>query len=473
MFCADYDSLERTLASQNTKKVVKLKYQHSTNMRCKPKLVYSILHVLVLVSITIGCTKVRGAKSQPIRTSIEKKQVEQNQETASTLLNEEVQVNEPVTRVPYREVKTPATPAAETLEKYISLLKGKRIGLVVNHTSMVGKVHLVDTLRRLNIQIKAIFAPEHGFRGTADAGEKIKSGLDLQTGLPVISLYGSKKAPSADDLKNIDILVFDIQDVGTRFYTYLSTLYYVLDAASEQNKPVLILDRPNPNGHYTDGPVLAPEQYSFVGVVPVPMVHGCTLGEMANMMQGENWLKSGKKCPLTVITCENYTHKTAYDVPIAPSPNLRTARAIQLYPTLCLFEGTEISVGRGTDTPFELYGSPMSKTEGLSFTPVPKPGAQSPPHLNKKCNGRSLIDIPVNTLRAQAAIDWNVIKTAYANYTEPNQFFLKSNFFDRLSGNQKIRSLIKANATAEQIRDSYKTELNAYNTLRNKYLLYE
>jgi uncharacterized protein YbbC (DUF1343 family) len=397
----------------------------------------------------------------------------QKQKTQKTAQNKPTETQTKATTTLSDQTAQASIPAAELLEKYVHLLKGKRIGMVVNHTSMVKDVHLVDTLRRLGLDIKTIFAPEHGFRGTADAGEKIKSGVDAQTGLPVVSLYGNKKAPNSDDLKNIDIIVFDIQDVGTRFYTYLSTLFFVLKSANQENKETLLLDRPNPNGHYTDGPLLKTDLTSFVGVVPVPIVHGCTLGEMAKMIHGENWTKSEKLCPLTVITCANYTHQTRYAVPIAPSPNLRTTRAILLYPTLCMFEGTEISVGRGTDTPFELYGSPSSKSEGFEFTPQSKPGATAPPHLGKKCFGQSFHEMPLETLYTQAAIDWNVVKSAYQNYAQKDSFFLKTGFFDKLAGNHNIKSLIMENASAETIRASYQTELETYNKLRIKYLLYE
>jgi uncharacterized protein YbbC (DUF1343 family) len=377
-------------------------------------------------------------------------------------------------QVPATEVKHLAAPksAAEILEKYIYLMHGKRLGLVVNQTSMVGSTHLVDTLRSLGCVVEVIFAPEHGFRGTADAGAKIKSGIDANTGLPIISLYGNKKAPSAEDLSNIDMLVFDIQDVGARFYTYLSTLYYVMDAAAKHQKEVLVLDRPNPNGHYVDGPVLEVAQKSFVGVLPIPMVHGCTLGELAKMMVGEAWLPSGSP-KLTVMPCKNYTHQSTWHLEVPPSPNLRTDRAIALYPTLCLFEGTVISVGRGTEHPFEMYGSPLSADGGYVFTPKSTAGASQPLYQNQVCKGRSFDAVSVEHLRANAGIDWQIILDAYQNYPKKEDFFLKTKFFDRLAGSDQIQKAIKKGKSPQEIRALYAKDLETYKRLRNKYLLYE
>jgi uncharacterized protein YbbC (DUF1343 family) len=362
---------------------------------------------------------------------------------------------------------------AERLEKYIPLLKGKRVGLVVNQTSVVGNQHLVDVLRAQSVQIITIFAPEHGFRGTADAGEHIKSGVDKTTGLPVVSLYGAKKVPSATDLEQIDVLVFDIQDVGVRFYTYLSTLYYVLEAANKYKKELIVLDRPNPNGHYIDGPVLEEHLTSFVGVVKVPIVHGCTMGEMAQMIHGENWRDSKNSLKLTVITCENYTHDTPYTIPIPPSPNLRTQRAIYLYPTLCLLEGTDWSVGRGTDTPFEVIGGPTYGDQSFSFMPVSMPGAQSPPHIGGKVYGRDFRGLELDSLRKDAKIDWQIILDAYQKDQRKERFFLRTDFFDKLVGDQTIKGMIKNGASAQQIHEHYQPNLEKYKLMRKKYLIYD
>ncbi len=261
------------------------------------------------------------------------------------------------------------TTGANQTEKYLSLLEGKKIAVVANQTSTIGTVHLVDSLLKLGITIEKVFAPEHGFRGTADAGEKVADGKDKKTGIPILSLYGRKnRKPSPEKLVGIDLVIFDIQDVGARFYTYISTMHYVMEACAENDIPLLILDRPNPNGFYVDGPILNSAQKSFVGMHPVPIVHGMTIGEYAKMINGENWLKNSVQCDLTIIECKNYSHKDKYQLPIAPSPNLPNMESIYLYPSLCLFEGTNVSVGRGTETPFQLFGSPyISKTNLISL----------------------------------------------------------------------------------------------------------
>jgi uncharacterized protein YbbC (DUF1343 family) len=363
-------------------------------------------------------------------------------------------------------------PAAELLEKYIDKLKGKRIGLVINQTSLVGQTHLLDTLRSLGLNIKRIYAPEHGFRGTADAGEHIKTGFDDQSGIPISSLYGASKAPSKQELAQLDLIVFDIQDVGVRFYTYLSTLYYVMDACATHNTPLMVLDRPNPNGHYCDGPVLDLNKKSFVGVVQVPIVHGCTLGELAHMINGEGWLPMHRKAKLSVITCEGYTHSTRYNLPVPPSPNLRSQRAIYLYPSLCLFEGTQICVGRGTETPFEVYGHPKLTQAPYQFKPQPNIGAKSPLFDGQICFGYSLQDEPIADLANATTINWNHLLSAYAAFPDKSNFFLKSGFFDQLVGNTKIKELITNNASELDIRQSYTKELAQYIKLRSKYLLY-
>ncbi|HEY8399691.1 MAG TPA: DUF1343 domain-containing protein, partial [Cytophagaceae bacterium] len=280
---------------------------------------------------------------------------------------------------------------AEQLEQYLSLLKNKNVALVVNQTSVVGKTHLVDTLLSLGIKVRKIFSPEHGFRGDADAGERVNNEIDAKTGLPIVSLYGNNKKPNKESLKDVDIVIFDIQDVGVRFFTYISTMHYIMEACAENNKKVLILDRPNPNGHYVDGPVLDLKHKSFVGMHPIPIVHGLTVGELAMMINGEKWLDSGRTCDLQVIKVKNYDHKKRYSLPVKPSPNLPNDLSIQLYPHLCLFEGTTLSVGRGTEFPFQVVGHPNKAYGTFQFTPKSIPGmAKSPLHENKVCYGIDL-----------------------------------------------------------------------------------
>ncbi|MCP4120777.1 MAG: DUF1343 domain-containing protein [Bacteroidetes bacterium] len=364
------------------------------------------------------------------------------------------------------------TVGAERIPEYLPLLKGKTVGLVVNQTSMVGESHLADTLLQHGIQIKAIFAPEHGFRGTADAGETIKDGIDTRTGIPVISLYGKNKKPTDEQFNGLNAVIFDIQDVGARFYTYISTMHYVMEAAAENDIPVVILDRPNPNGFYMDGPVLDTAYRSFVGMHPVPIVHGMTVGEYAQMINGEGWLNSEIQCDLTVITCEGYDHNKFYELPIKPSPNLPNMLSIYLYPTLCLFEGSDISVGRGTDKQFQIIGSPNLTLIGdafFEFTPEPKPGAKYPKHQGVKCTGYDYSDTTIRTARA-LAIAPSVYRTVYEHHTEQNEFF--TSFFDKLAGGTRLREAI-LNATADELIDTYHYGLKAFKPIRKKYLLYK
>lgn len=359
---------------------------------------------------------------------------------------------------------------AERLNEIQSLLKGKAIGVVANHTSMVGKTHLVDTLRSLKLNVVRVFAPEHGFRGAGDAGEKIASGKDPQTGLPVVSLYGDNKKPSAEQLKGLDIVLFDIQDVGARFYTYISTLSYVMEACAEQKIPVMVLDRPNPNGHYFDGPVLEPAFKSFVGMHPVPIVHGLTVGEYAQMVNGEGWLKGGVRCSLTVITCQNWKHSEYYQIPVAPSPNLRSMNSIYLYPSLCLFEGTPVSVGRGTPTPFEVVGLPGKGPGSYTFTPKSGPGSKSPPYLNQECRGFNLQGFGENFVRDSKMIYLFWVISMYQESPDKAKFFTP--FFDKLAGTDALRKMIVAGKTEEEIRASWQPALKQYGEMRKKYLLY-
>ena len=360
---------------------------------------------------------------------------------------------------------------AARVEKYLPLLQNKKIGIIGNQTSIIptekGRVHLVDSLLKLNVNIQKVFAPEHGFRGTADAGEVVKDGLDTKTGLPVISLYGSNKKPSAEQLKGLDLLVFDIQDVGARFYTYISTLHYVMEAAAENDIPLLILDRPNPNGHYIDGPILEPEHHSFVGMHPVPVVHGMTIGEYAQMINGQKWLKNGIQADLQVIKMENYDHDLEYELPVKPSPNLPNAKAINLYPSLCFFEGTNVNAGRGTDKQFQVFGSPFLPKEkyDYSYTPKSNEGAKSPKHLGKTCYGKDLSKMP---FLSSINLEWLI--NAYHNTSQKSDFF--NSFFTKLAGTEKLQQQIESGMSAEEIRASWKPGLQKFAKVREKYLLY-
>lgn len=399
----------------------------------------------------------------------------------SSLVNQETERRPPVEQVnvddPKEETKEPQIAGiqvgAAQVERYLPQLRDRRVGVVVNQTSTVGNVHLVDALLAANVQISAVFAPEHGFRGDADAGEKIADGRDPKTGLPIISLYGSHKEPTAADLKNVDVLVFDIQDVGARFYTYISTLHYVLQAGAKHGIPVLVLDRPNPNGHYVDGPVLDPDFQSFVGMHPVPVVHGMTVGEYARMIVGEGWLNTSQKPELSVIPCENYTHQTVYNLPVPPSPNLPNMRSIYLYPSLCFFEGTVFSVGRGTNTQFQIYGHPDFKIGSYQFTPRSGPGAKYPKLENEICNGISLERMSPLAIRSEARLNLFYLLQAYTHYPDQKNFFLPNNFIDKLAGSDQLRKQIQAGQTAEQIRASWQPGLAQFKTIRAKYLLYQ
>jgi len=369
-----------------------------------------------------------------------------------------------------QEPERPLQTGAEQTERYVDSLKGKRIGLVVNATSTIGKVHLVDTLRSLGIDIKTIFAPEHGFRGDADAGADVLNEYDPTTAIPVVSIYGKKKAPDSLDMANVDLIVFDIQDVGVRFYTYISTLQYVMEACATYNKPLWILDRPNPNGYYIDGPVLDRSFASFVGMQPIPVVHALTVGEYAQMLNGEKWLVDSVHCNVNIVPCKNYTHSMLYKLPVKPSPNLPNMTAVYLYPSLCLFEGTPVSVGRGTDKPFQIYGYPGNAQGTFSFTPAPKPGALKPPYQNQLCRGFDLSSYNTGFFLNKRSIFLNYVIDAYRNYPDKSQFFTP--FFDTLAGTDKLRQDIKAGRNEQLIRLGWRDDINAYKKIRKKYLLY-
>ncbi|MDI9256624.1 exo-beta-N-acetylmuramidase NamZ family protein [Flavobacterium sedimenticola] len=368
------------------------------------------------------------------------------------------------------EVKTPSTAiqtGADNTAAYLPLLKDKKVGIVTNQTGILSnKTHVVDYLLTQKINLLKIYAPEHGFRGTADAGELIKDGKDTQTGLPIISLYGNNKKPKPEQLAGIDVMVFDLQDVGARFYTYISTLHYIMEACAENNLTLLVLDRPNPNGGIVDGPVLEKEHSSFVGMHPIPLLHGMTIGEYAQMINGEKWLKNGATCRLTVIPCLNYQRSRAYSLPVKPSPNLPNDQAINLYASLCLFEGTNVSVGRGTEKQFQIYGSPFLPKSDFSFTPVPNFGAKEPMHKNQLCYGEDLTQIQRVT---RLELKW-LIK-AYNTTSDKTKFF--NDFFTKLAGTPKLQQQITDGVSEADIRKTWEKGLADFKTMRQPYLIYQ
>ncbi len=357
---------------------------------------------------------------------------------------------------------------AERIELYINKLEGKSVGFVGNQTSVIGVKHAVDTLLSRGVNIVRVYSPEHGFRGTADAGELVKGNIDQKTGLPVYSLYGKQKKPSPESLKDIDVMLFDIQDVGVRFYTYISTLHYVMEACAEMDIPVIILDRPNPNGHYVDGPVLDTNFRSFVGMHPVPTVHGMTIGEYGLMINGEGWLPKGLICDLTVIPIQNYTHEMKYSLRIPPSPNLRSDQAIQLYPSLCLLEATSVSIGRGTDGPFERYGHPDFPKTDFSFTPKSGFGSKSPKHEGKLCYGYNLKD----SVDRMHELDIYYLIHAH-KLLGPSIFIGKESSFNLLAGNGEMVKQVQLGMSKEEIEATWEPALSNYKEkTRPKYLLY-
>ena len=358
---------------------------------------------------------------------------------------------------------------ASQTDSYFRLLTNKRVAVVANPTSVVGKTHLVDTLLSSGIQVVKIFAPEHGFRGEAGNGDHVSNGFDKKTNLPIFSLYGNHTRPTADMLSNVDVIVFDIQDVGVRFYTFLATMQEVMEAAVISKKAVIVLDRPNPNGYYIDGPVMTDKKlYSFVGQLSIPIVHGCTLGELARMINGEGWLTNGKACDLTVIPCSDYTHNSYFELPIKPSPNLPNITSIYAYPSLCLFEGTCISIGRGTNLPFQQFGFPNCKVGETSFTPKEIPGVSTnPPFENQLCKG---IKVSFEKRPSQLNLSW--LMTMYYSYPNKDKFFSAPGFFDKLAGSTMLRKQMMEGRPEEEIRFSWQKDLDAYKIIRKKYLLY-
>jgi uncharacterized protein YbbC (DUF1343 family) len=401
--------------------------------------------------------------------------------------NKETKIDISKNKISVSEIKTFKT-GAENYETYLPFLGNKRIGIVTNPTGIVKyqsidimyvqdpriepqtkitnkEISIVDFLLNKNISIQKIYAPEHGFRGTADAGEVIKDGKDIKTNLPIISLYGNNKKPKPEQLENIDIIVFDIQDVGARFYTYISTLHYVMEACAENNIELLVLDRPNPNGSITDGPVLEMEHKSFVGMHPIPVLHGMTIGEYAKMINGEKWLANGIQCNLTVIPCTNYKREIKYSLPVKPSPNLPNDQSINLYASLCFFEGTNVSVGRGTEKQFQIYGSPFLLKTEFSFTPQPNFGAKEPMHKDVLCFGEDL-----SKIKKVSRLELKWLIKAYANTSDKAIFF--NDFFTKLAGTKKLQEQIIEGVSEKDIRKSWETDLNAFMEMRKKYLIY-
>lgn len=370
-------------------------------------------------------------------------------------------------------VSEPIQVGASQLTEYLPLLEGKRVAIMVNQTSTIGQTHVVDTLLQWGVNIVKIFAPEHGFRGDHSAGAHVNSSLDEKTGLPIVSLYGSSRKPSAEMMKDVDCVVFDIQDVGVRFYTYISSMHYLMEACQENNLHMIVLDRPNPNGHYVDGPVLDIKYKSFIGMHAVPLVHGMTVGEFAKMINGESWLTSGDTCKLSVIKCVNYTHDSLYKLPIRPSPNLPTMASIYLYPSLGLFEGTNVSIGRGTDKPFEVLGRPGEKNTDYSFTPKSIPGVSDhPKYEGVTCNGMVLTPYVESEILVQKRINIDWLKQFYATNVEAENGAYFKDFFTKLTGSKTLQNQIENNVSTEEIYKSWDSGLNDFQKIRSKYLLY-
>ena len=413
-------------------------------------------YFLILATLIVGC----GAGADDGETT-----TENNEEPLDTIPKEEpLYCNQDV------------VVGAARFEQYLPQLEGKKVALVGNQSSMVGEIHLVDTLISQNVNLVKVFSPEHGFRGDADAGEKVKDGIDPKSGLPVISLYGKNKKPKEGQLSDVDVILFDIQDVGARFYTYISTMTYVMEAAAENDKKVIVLDRPNPNGHYVDGPVLQPGYSSFVGMHEVPVVHGMSIGEYAQMVNGEGWLANGVKCDLEIVSCEGWDHTKFYELPIAPSPNLPNMTSVYLYPSLCFFEGTVVSIGRGTDIPFQCIGHPDFEVDVLedlySFKPAPNEGSSNPKLNGQTCYGYNLSEKDVKEIRGEAKLEINYLIEFY-NKIGSDDFFLSSGFINNLAGSKDLMNDVKARKSEVEIRASWEEDLKAFKEIRKKYLLYQ
>ena len=361
-------------------------------------------------------------------------------------------------------------PGAAQTARYLPLLKNKRVALMVNQTATIGHTHLVDSLLKLHVNIRKIFSPEHGFRGTAGAGEKVGNSIDSATGIPIVSLYGKHRKATPEDLGDVDILIFDIQDVGTRFFTYISSLQELMEAAANNHKTLIILDRPNPNGDYVDGPVLDTAFRSFVGMQRIPIVHGMTVGEYAQMLNGEHWLKDGVQCNINIIPCKNYDHHTFYRVPVRPSPNLPNMAAINLYPSTCLFEGTVLSLGRGTDKPFQVYGSPSFPKQGFSFTPRADISNPNPVLKDQLCYGFDLSHVPEAAPHEGRRVELKWLIQAYRLYPDKEKFFIP--FFSKVAGNSLLQQQIIRGVPEAEIRKSWEPGLAKFRAIRERYLLY-
>ena len=359
----------------------------------------------------------------------------------------------------------------QQLNEYLPLLQNKAVGIVANHASFINGTHLVDTLLKRGVNIISIFSPEHGFRGEEDAGSFISDNKDSAIGIPIISLYGDHKKPTVEDLQNTDVVLFDLQDVGVRFYTYISTLTYIMEACAENDVPMIVLDRPNPNGFYVDGPVLKEEFTSFVGLHKVPIVYGMTIGEYALMVNGEEWLKENLRCDLTIIPLRNYNHNYMVNLPIKPSPNLPNWEAVYLYPSLCLFEGTIMSVGRGTDYPFQVYGHPDFQNGNFMFIPESKPGATNPKYKGIECNGQNLVDYAKYYDKTPPKINLTWLIKSYKMLSPNHEFFIS--YFDKLAGTDELRKQIESGLTEIEIRESWQKDIDDFKKIREKYLLYD
>jgi uncharacterized protein YbbC (DUF1343 family) len=404
------------------------------------------LSVLLMFFVLISCSQKNGDKSKRLADSIVSQQSE-------PLMKKKIVVG------------------ANRLDTYLPLLKNKRVGIVANQTSVIFKkdgsyTHIVDSLVQSSVNITKVYSPEHGFRGKADAGEKVADGKDIKTGLPIISLHGKTRKPSKEQLGNLDLIIFDLQDVGVRFYTYISTMHYVMEACGELGIPVLILDRPNPNGHYVDGPTLKIEHKSFVGMHPIPLVYGMTIGEYAHMINGEKWLKNGVQCDITVIELQNYSHASRYHLPIRPSPNLPNDKSINLYPSLGFFEGTIINAGRGTEYQFQRYGAPFFPKSDFSYTPQPNFGSKSPKHNGELCYG---INLENEKHLSEVSIQW--ILDAYQKTPKTEKFFGAT--FTIHAGSTKLEEQLKDGRSASEIHDSWQPEVEAFKKIRAKYLIYD
>lgn len=370
-----------------------------------------------------------------------------------------------------QKVKASVLTGADQMDKVVAACTGKQVALVANPTSQVAGVHLLDTLIAVGVDVVRVFGPEHGFRGDAADGEKVDHSKDEKTGMPIVSLYGNNRKPTPEQMVGIDLVIFDVQDVGARFYTYISTLHLMMEAAAESGVTVLVLDRPNPHAHYVDGPVLKPEFSSFVGMHPVPVVHGMTVAEYAQMINGEGLLSGNKTCALQVIPCVHYARKTHYELPVAPSPNLPNMQSIMLYPSLAFFEGTNVSVGRGTDKPFQQIGMPGFASGEHRFTPRSIPGVSKyPPHEGKECVG---FDLSSTAPEKPNQLDLKWLLTMYENAPDQSQFFLKSGFFNKLSGTDQLMKQIQEGLSEEEIRTSWQLDLDAFREVRKRYLIYE